>query len=157
MQLLIAFIYNYICCSHYLSNGLTKKKIIRVANNNGARSTILHQSRYSLNPLYLQVNGNMMDRSNYEAVAALDIGTTNSECTYSSKSSFEKNPRDIDCYLYCDGRNWVCKISTCVLLDKNKKLLSIGCEAENSFEELYFDKGKDEYFFFKGFTTEKVF
>lgn len=101
----------------------------------------------------------MTDRSHHIIVAGLQFGITQSGYCFSSKNDFESDPQRI--YM---NQVWNCgtghkkslKCPTCVLLDKNKRLDSFGYEAEEKFSDLSMDKKHDEFYFFRGFFTEKV-
>lgn len=42
---------------------------------------------------------------------------------------------------------------TCVLLDKDKKFVTFGYDAEDRYSELLMDDEHEDFYFFRGFTT----
>lgn len=74
-------------------------------------------------------------------VAAIDIGTTSSGCSWKAPSSF-----------YPNLRNRVTgispRISTTILLDNDQKLVDFGRDAENIYSVLFANEEKKENFYY---------
>jgi hypothetical protein len=84
-------------------------------------------------------------------VAALELGTTHSCCALSTRHKFEENPLSIRCI--AGGRAHLsCQEKTCLLLDKEKKLVAFGYDAENRYSYLIMNKEQYDYYFFDRFT-----
>ena len=86
-------------------------------------------------------------------VAALELGTTYSGLALSLRCKFEAEPLSICCNTVWPngiGNIWSQKTPTCLLLDKEKKFVAFGYEAEHRYAELVMDK--DDYYFFDRFT-----
>lgn len=100
-----------------------------------------------------------MDRSHYIMVAALDLGTTESGYAMSFKFDFEIDPLRIHCNQHWPAEK--CRLSqktpTCILLDKHKELKTFGYDAETTFSDICLDDLQHDYYFFRGFDTNKVF
>lgn len=83
-------------------------------------------------------------------VAALDIGTAFSACAFSFKVDFEKDP------MFIASDIWICisrgfksiNVPTVVLLDKSKKFLSFGYDAEEQYLEIALDEEHHDYYYF---------
>ncbi|XP_033742797.1 heat shock 70 kDa protein 12B-like [Pecten maximus] len=92
--------------------------------------------------------------SNYEAVVAIDFGTTYSGYAFSLTSEYKTDPMKISA-----NNSWVAgsaglmsmKCPTCILFDKDKNFVSFGYEAEDKYSNLVMDNSHHEYYFFKQF------
>jgi hypothetical protein len=96
----------------------------------------------------------MVDNRKYLMVAALDFGTTFSGYAFSMRHEFELEPLNIHCSHIWNGGAWalsLIKTPTCLLLDKEKKFVAFGYEAENQYADLVMDKEHDDYYFFHRF------
>jgi hypothetical protein len=106
----------------------------------------------------------MADMRKHLMVAALDFGTTYSGYAFSMRSEFKTDPLKIH-----SNQTWNAgaralssiKTPTCLLLDKEKKFVAFGYEAENQYADLVMDKKHDDYYFFHRFKmnlhSSKVF
>ncbi|OWF52545.1 heat shock 70 kDa protein 12A-like [Mizuhopecten yessoensis] len=87
-------------------------------------------------------------------VAAIDFGTTYSGYAFSTTAEYKDNPLKIH-----SNQAWVAggksllslKTPTCLLLDKNEKLVSFGYEAENTYSDLLMDDKAADYYYFQRF------
>ncbi|XP_069112501.1 heat shock 70 kDa protein 12A-like [Argopecten irradians] len=92
--------------------------------------------------------------SNKLMVAAIDFGTTFSGYAFSTTAEFKDNPLKIH-----SNQAWVAggrsllslKTPTCLLLDKNKELVSFGYEAENMYSDIVLDENEADYYYFQRF------
>lgn len=90
-------------------------------------------------------------KEKFELVVALDIGTTYSGYAYSTVEDFKTNPLNIQ-YIqsWNAGRKRMVshKTPTCLMLNKNEKLVAFGYEAEAAYAKLIADEGhKNSYYF----------
>ena len=90
-------------------------------------------------------------------VAALEFGTTNSGFAFSMRHEFEKDPLQMHCtrIKYAGagaGTRSSLKQTTCLLLDKEKKFVAFGYDAENRYAGLVMNKEQYDYYFFDHFT-----
>ncbi|VDI61183.1 Hypothetical predicted protein [Mytilus galloprovincialis] len=84
--------------------------------------------------------------SNHLLVAAIDFGTTYSGYAFSTRSDFERDPLKIRANQAWNagGRQLLSlKTPTVILLDKDKKFVSFGYEAENQYSDLLMDNAKN--------------
>jgi hypothetical protein len=95
----------------------------------------------------------MVDKRKHLMVAALDFGTTFSGYAFSMRHEFEAEPLKIHCNIWDGGARALSSIKTptCLLLDKEKKFVAFGYEAENQYADLVMDKEHDDYYFFHRF------
>ena len=96
----------------------------------------------------------MADMRNHLMVAALDFGTTYSGYAFSMRHEFETEPLKIHCnHIWNAGARALSsmKTPTCLLLDKEKKFVAFGYDAENQYADLVMDKEHDDYYFFHRF------
>lgn len=92
--------------------------------------------------------------SNYEAVVAIDFGTTYSGYAFSRTDEYKKDPMKISA-----NTSWPAgtaglmsmKCPTCILFDKDKNFVNFGYEAEDKYSNLSLDNLHHEYYFFKQF------
>jgi len=86
-------------------------------------------------------------------VAALDFGTTYSGYAFSMRHEFETEPLKIHSNIWNVGARTLSsmKTPTCLLLDKEKKCVAFGYDAENKYANLVMDKEHDDYYFFHRF------
>jgi hypothetical protein len=92
-------------------------------------------------------------RDDYLFVAAIDIGTTYSGYTSSSRDDFKKDPQKIvanQAWNAGSQRHFSLKTPTCLLLDDKEELVSFGYEAENKYSNIVIDRKQNEYLFFRG-------
>ncbi|XP_060062728.1 heat shock 70 kDa protein 12A-like [Ylistrum balloti] len=92
--------------------------------------------------------------SNRLLVAALDFGTTFSGYAFSTTAENKENPLKIQSNQAwtTGGRSLLSlKTPTCLLLDKDKKFVSFGFEAEDVYSDLLMDNVADDYYFFQRF------
>ena len=105
----------------------------------------------------------MVDKRKHLMVAALDFGTTFSGYAFSMRHEFEAEPLKIHCNIWDGGARALSSIKTptCLLLDKEKKFVAFGYEAENQYADLVMDNEHDDYYFFHRFKmnlhSSKVF
>lgn len=91
---------------------------------------------------------------NHTVVVAIDFGTTYSGYAFSLRSDFLK-AKD-NCLNQITTDNWNSgnllseKTPTTLLLDKDKKLVSFGYEAENKYSAMS-EKERDEHYYFRRF------
>ncbi|XP_052060702.1 heat shock 70 kDa protein 12A-like [Mytilus californianus] len=90
-------------------------------------------------------------KEKFELVVALDIGTTYSGYAYSTVVDFKTNPLNVQ-YIqsWNAGRKRMVshKTPTCLMLNKNEKLVAFGYEAEAAYAKLIADEGhKNSYYF----------
>ena len=88
-------------------------------------------------------------------VAALEFGTTYSRFAFSTRHQFEKDPLVFKCIsmeITGVGSKWSSHQKTCLLLDKEKKLVAFGYDAENRYPDLIMNKEQYDYYFFDRFT-----
>jgi hypothetical protein len=93
-------------------------------------------------------------RDDYLFVAAIDIGTTYSGYTFSSRDDFKKDPQKIvanQAWNAGSQRHFSLKTPTCLLLDDKEELVSFGYEAENKYSNIVIDRKQNEYLFFQRF------
>ncbi|XP_078325292.1 heat shock 70 kDa protein 12A-like [Crassostrea virginica] len=89
----------------------------------------------------------------YSLVCAIDFGTTFSGYSFSPKIEYEHDPLNISI------PNWDApssvqisyKTPTTLLLDKDKKFMAFGYEAENNYAELAEDEENEDYFYIRRF------
>jgi hypothetical protein len=93
----------------------------------------------------------MVDKRKHLMVAALDFGTTFSGYAFSMRHEFEAEPLKIHCNIWNAGALSSIKTPTCLLLDKEKKFVAFGYEAENQYADLVMDNEHDDYYFFHRF------
>ena len=96
----------------------------------------------------------MVDKRTHLMVAALDIGTTFSGYAFSMRYEFEAEPLKIHYSHIGDAGALAAssmKTPTCLLLDKEKKFVAFGYDAENQYAYLVMDKKHDDYYFFHRF------
>lgn len=88
-------------------------------------------------------------------VAAIDIGTTFSGYTFATRNKTEKGVLKTYAHHWRDsiGTRLSSKTPTCVLLDKDEKLVDFGFDAENAYNELSENGEEEDYFYFRQFTT----
>lgn len=88
---------------------------------------------------------------NHIVVVGIDFGTTYSGYAYSFRSDFIKDKTDHLNKIYTN--NWNCgdlmseKTPTTLLLDKNKKFVSFGYDAENDYSRKTEEERKEHYYF----------
>ncbi|XP_071146599.1 heat shock 70 kDa protein 12B-like [Mytilus edulis] len=95
-----------------------------------------------------------MDDSDHLLVAAIDFGTTYSGYAFSTRSDFKKDPLKIHANQAWNagGRQLLSlKTPTVLLLDKDKKFVSFGYEAENQYSDLMMDKEHEDFYYFHRF------
>ncbi|VDI68765.1 Hypothetical predicted protein, partial [Mytilus galloprovincialis] len=103
--------------------------------------------KYVNSNLYFAVRAKKM------LVAALNIGTAFSACAFSFQVDFEKDP------MFIVSNTWTCisralksiNVPTVVLLDKSKKFLSFGYDAEEQYLEIALDEEHHDYYYFCDF------
>ena len=96
-------------------------------------------------------------RDDYLFVAAIDIGTTYSGYTFSSRDDFKKDPQKIvanQAWNAGSQRHFSLKTPTCFLLDGKEELVSFGYEAENKYSDIVIDRKQNEYVFFQRFKMQ---
>ncbi|XP_062589820.1 heat shock 70 kDa protein 12B-like [Saccostrea cucullata] len=90
--------------------------------------------------IYAEINDEEDDkRSNYEFVAAIDIGTTYSGYAFSSREQFNSNPLDIFTPRWNDGLFLSLKTSTCALYNEKGEFDCFGYEADNKYYEMTYN------------------
>nr|XP_034310091.1 heat shock 70 kDa protein 12A-like isoform X2 [Crassostrea gigas] len=91
----------------------------------------------------------------YMVVAAIDIGTTFSGYAFAMIDEIKKGV--LKPYTPNWGGSGEMRVSnktqTCVLLDKDEKLVYFGFDAENAYNELSENGEEEDYFYFRRFTT----
>lgn len=91
----------------------------------------------------------------YMVVAAIDIGTTFSGYAFAMIDDIKKGV--LKPYTPNWGGSGGMRVSnktqTCVLLDKDEKLVYFGFDAENAYNELSENGEEEDYFYFRRFTT----
>ena len=152
------------------SNKESKKANVPTDNNgshvpkDSNKSVVSGESKYRQKPTEIPVqteSNRQRDMKDELMVCAIDIGTTYSGYAYSMRS----DPMKIYCPHWTSGTSTLAshKIPTTVLLDKNKKIVAFGYEAEKLYSEFVQEKEADDHFFFRRFkmvlheiTTKKV-
>ena len=87
-------------------------------------------------------------------VAAIDFGTTFSGYAFSFKTDYEADPMKIS-----TNQQWTAgsrslislKAPTVVLLDKNRKFVAFGYDAEDKYSEFALDDEHHDYYYFRRF------
>lgn len=97
--------------------------------------------KYVNSNLYFTVRAKKM------LVAALNIGTAFSACAFSFQVDFEKDPMFIVISRALKSIN----VPTVVLLDKSKKFLSFGYDAEEQYLKIALDEEHHDYYYFCDF------
>ncbi|XP_065928739.1 uncharacterized protein MCAP_0864-like [Magallana gigas] len=101
------------------------------------------------------VYGRKIVIQDYMLVAAIDIGTTCSGYAFARRYELEKDVLKAYTPHWCEpvGMRFSNKTSTCLLLDKEEKLVDFGFDAENAYNELSENGEEEDYFYFRQFTT----
>ncbi|VDI39861.1 Hypothetical predicted protein [Mytilus galloprovincialis] len=92
--------------------------------------------------------------SDHLLVAAIDFGTTYSGYAFSTRGDFNKDPLKIHANQAWNagGRQLLSlKTPSVLLLDKDKKFVSFGYEAENQYSDLMMDKEHEDFYYFHRF------
>ncbi|VDI19949.1 Hypothetical predicted protein, partial [Mytilus galloprovincialis] len=86
-------------------------------------------------------------------VAAIDIETVFSAYAFSFHNDFEKDPMNIisNTWTSVSRPGMSIQVPTVVLLDKSKKFLAFGYDAEEQYLELAIDEEHHDYYYFCGF------
>lgn len=93
----------------------------------------------------------------YKVVAAIYIGASFSGYAYSTNTSFKMDPLNIKQtrHWYSDSKlKYIRKTPTSLLLDKEKKFISFGHEAEDQHSEFMMKKKKGDYYFIRNLTLQ---
>lgn len=89
----------------------------------------------------------------YMLVAAIDIGTTFSGYAFAWRQELEKGVLNPYGHQWHESGDCVSnKTSTCILFDKDEKLVDFGLDAENAYNELSKNGEEGDYFYFRRFT-----
>ncbi|XP_076107597.1 uncharacterized protein LOC143075902 [Mytilus galloprovincialis] len=87
-------------------------------------------------------------------VAAIDIGTSYSGYAYSTVKAYQTDHLDITCNQSCSsgGKQLISsKTPSCILMTRDKELVSFGYDAEKDYEHIIVEGNADNYYFFDKF------
>lgn len=87
-------------------------------------------------------------------VAAIDIGTSYSGYAYSTVKAYQTDHLDITCNQSCSsgGKHLISsKTPSCILMTRDKELVSFGYDAEKDYEHIIAEGNADNYYFFDKF------
>ncbi|XP_048742757.2 heat shock 70 kDa protein 12B-like isoform X2 [Ostrea edulis] len=95
------------------------------------------------------------EKDSYLFVAAIGFGTSYSECSFSSKDDFVRNPTNAYSkeWLNHSSGKMSKRTPTCILFTKEKEFRHFGFEAEVKYAELMNTNEHKEWFLFKRFKT----
>lgn len=93
----------------------------------------------------------------YKVVAAIYIGASFSGYSYSTNTSFRKDPLDIKQapHWYSDNKlKYSRKTPTCLLLDRSKQFIAFGNEAEDQYSEFKMKGKHGDYYLIRNLTMQ---
>ncbi|XP_062614580.1 heat shock 70 kDa protein 12A-like [Saccostrea cucullata] len=93
------------------------------------------------------------EQANYLMCAAIDLGTTYSGYTFSSRHDFTRDPTKSAIKQWIDPITTMTsqKTSTCILFTNEKQFANFGFEAEEKYMELTLDKEQRDWYLFRRF------
>lgn len=88
-------------------------------------------------------------------VAAIDFGSSGVGYAFSFDYQFKTNPIGVHTSIWNNNNSAVTTKLPCVLLfDESKKFDCFGFDAEDKYEDLFYNDEHDKWYYFKGFKMQ---